>query len=199
MAHRPSKRSRHEVDDIQPNITPMMNLMVVLIPLLLSTAEFVRLGIIELNLPPAATELNEETIQDDTRQELNLAVTITNKGFYISSTFAILGGEDPNGSTIPKIADDKRSGNKIYDFDTLSEKLWEVKKSLRELSKSGQGAVYPDTNRVTITAEANILYETVIGTMDAARSIRIQGKEGDKSKERVEELFTDVSLSPGVK
>ncbi|MCK4815813.1 hypothetical protein KA005_08585, partial [bacterium] len=118
---------------------------------------------------------------------------------YISSTFAILGGEDPNGSTIPKIDDAKRRGNKIYDFDTLSEKLWDVKKKLRELSKSEQGWVYPDTNRVIITAEANILYETVIGTMDAARSIRIQGKEGDKSKERVEELFTDVSLSPGVK
>ena len=54
MPYSPSKRLRHSSEYVSANITPMMNLMVVLIPLLLASAEYVRLGIIELNLRPAA-------------------------------------------------------------------------------------------------------------------------------------------------
>ena len=87
MAYRPSKRSRAEHDGAPPNITPMMNLMVVLIPLLLTSAEFVRLGVIEINLPPAAVGTEGEMLADLPQEELkklDLSVTVTDQGFFIS-------------------------------------------------------------------------------------------------------------------
>ena len=53
MAYRPSFRRSSSQEDVETNLTPVMNLMVVLIPLLLSSAQFIKIGVIDLNLPPA--------------------------------------------------------------------------------------------------------------------------------------------------
>ena len=53
MAYKPSLRRLIEVEDMDLDIKPVMNLMVVLIPLLLAGSEFTKLAIKELNLPPA--------------------------------------------------------------------------------------------------------------------------------------------------
>jgi biopolymer transport protein ExbD len=197
MASRPSKRIRHEVEDLNPNITPMMNLMVVLIPLLLTTAEFVRLGIIEINLPPTMDESTASLLTEHTENRLNLAITITDQGFYISSTQAILSGENLAGPTIPMIQ--QTNGEFAYNYRALSEKLWEIKQRLRELIDSGTGIVYPDSNQIIITAEPNVVYQTVVKTMAAARNLTIyKENEGLRIIDRREVLFDNISLSPGI-
>ena len=55
MAFKPSMRAHNKITEIPLDIRPVMNLMVVLIPILLYSAEFVKLSIRELNLPPAST------------------------------------------------------------------------------------------------------------------------------------------------
>ena len=178
MAYRPSRRATRGFELVHTNITPMMNLMVVLIPLLLTSAEFVRLGIIELNLPPAAVgpeaEMLAELPQEDMKN-LDLTITITDRGFFISSSLAVLAGEQAGEPSISLV-------DGVYNFQALSEKLYEVK--TRAMGR------FPDANQIIIMAEPDINYQSVISTMDAARSTRING--------RLEELFPDVSLSAGI-
>lgn len=178
MAYRPSKRARHGFDLEHANITPMMNLMVVLIPLLLSSAEFVRLGVIELNLPPAAKGTEGKMLSglpQESVKKLDLAVTVTDRGFFISSSMAVLSGLKKNEPSIPLV-------NNNYDFETLTRKLYEIKQKA-----TGK---FPDTEQIVIMAEPEIDYQTLISTMDATRSIVVNGRR--------DRLFPDVSLSAGI-
>lgn len=172
MAYRPSyRRSRITIDNLEPNMTPIMNLMVVLIPLLLSSAQLIKISVIELNLPPAkgARTIEAEPPREEERK-LDLAVTITDMGFYLSSSAAIMKTEQ--GPSLPK----KNGG---YDFELLSNRLYEIKK--RVVGK------FQDSESIIIQAEPQIDYQTLVSTMDATRSIRLQGK-------RIS-LFPNVSVS----
>ena len=183
MAYRPSKRQRSNFDEAQANITPMMNLMVVLIPLLLTSAEFVKLGVIELNLPPVASGVEGQRLEQmpqESIKKLDLSVTITDQGFFISSALAVLGGRNEGEPTIPLTADGE--GQAVHDFAALSAKLFEIKQAA--------GDRFPDLEQIILLAEDAIDYQTVVSTMDAARSFR----NGDVEVS----LFPEVSLSAGV-
>jgi biopolymer transport protein ExbD len=199
MPYSPSRRLRHGSEYVSANITPMMNLMVVLIPLLLASAEYVRLGIIELNLRPAA--MGDEVLSSDYvkakrfEKKLDLAVTITDRGFYISSQFAVLSGTRTGEPSIPNIRDEKDS--LVHDYALLSEKLYEIKnKVASEINRLRNSSpynrypdlLYPDSTAIIIAAESNIAYQTVVSTMDAVHLYR---RENTFSS-----LFQDVSLSP---
>jgi biopolymer transport protein ExbD len=178
MAFKPSKRRHLEMDNTELNLTPIMNLMVVMIPILLSSTQFVRIGILELNLPPsvgAAATAGAGALPKETQRTLDLTVSITDRGFYISSALAVLPG-DAAGPTIPKNADG------AYDYEALSKKLYEVKQKAREY--------FPDTEAIVIQAEKDISYQILVSTMDAAREYKI-------GEERMP-LFPLVSLSAGV-
>jgi len=177
MALFQSRRSRHGFELDQPNMTPMMNLMVVLIPLLLTSAEFVRLGVIELNLPPAAAGPEGKELAGlpvETFQKLDLSVTITDQGFFISSALAVL-RDHAGGPTLSL-------QNGRYPFAELSETLYEVKQKAE-----GQ---YPDTEQIVLLAEPEVDYQTIVSTMDASRMFRKNGE--------LIILFPEVSLSAGI-
>lgn len=175
MAYRPSyRRTRKTDEDLQPNMTPIMNLMVVLIPLLLSSAQLIKIGVLELNLPPAKqTETTEENQSSEESPKLELAITITDNGFYISSATAILKSDD--GPSVPL-------KNGEYDYESLADKLYQIKQKAAER--------FQDNNSITIQAEPEIDYQTLISTMDASRAITIEGKRYA--------LFPNVSVSASV-
>jgi len=174
MAFRPSLRRHQKIETLEPNLIPVMNLMVVLIPLLLSSAEFVRIGMLELNLPPAVgAGVAESRMPAEVQKTLDLTITITDKGFYLSSALGIARREE--GPTIPLV-------NGEYDYQSLSEVLYEIK-------KKAVGR-FRDDERIIIAAEEDIPYQVVISTMDASRSIL---KDGNLIP-----LFPDVLLSAGV-
>ena len=178
MAYRPSFRRTHEEEPAEPNLTPIMNLMVVLIPLLLTSAEYIKIGIIELNLPPAAGPVSMENQKPaEKNRTLDLTVSITDAGFYISSSLAVLRpGEGETGPSIPV----KSEGE--YNFSELSKKLYELK-----LKADGK---FPDLENITIQAEQAVDYQTLVSTMDAARSY--------KKDRKTVLLFPEVSLSAGI-
>ncbi|MBN2013031.1 biopolymer transporter ExbD [candidate division KSB1 bacterium] len=181
MAYRPSFRRSVKDEEVEPNLTPIMNLMVVLIPLLLSSAQFIKIGVIDLNLPPAVgAKGGVADAPKEAETKLDLAVTITDQGFFISSSFAVLQGEkqgDENtGPSIPK----KEDGE--YDYDELSRQLLELKR--KAINR------FPDTEKIVIQAEPEIQYQILVGTMDAARNISVDDK--------MFTLFPDVSLSAGI-
>jgi biopolymer transport protein ExbD len=178
MAYRSLKRDRRESEWVHTNITPMLNLMVILIPLLLNSAEFVRLGVIELNLPPAAVGANGQMLEDLPLEEivhLDLTVTITDQGFFISSSMAVLGGVEEGQPSIPKV-------NGEYNFNMLSMQLYQIKQKA--------GYRFPDSDRIILMAEPEVDYQTVVSTMDASRSLLYDGE--------MIELFPEVSISAGV-
>ena len=181
MAFRPSLRSSRSFDEAKPNLFPVMNLMVVLIPLLLSTATYVRIGVIELDLPPAAGGPGEETVMPvEEERTLNLAVIITEQGFYLSSAASILRDTEGGGPSIPKIV---REGSlPEYNYQALTDTLFRIKSMVQ-----GQ---FSDSENIIIQAERQVRYQVLINTMDAARSIIRDGQRY--------QLFPRVSLSMGI-
>ncbi|MBD3346955.1 MAG: hypothetical protein GF401_18025 [Chitinivibrionales bacterium] len=209
-----SKRIKEDVDT-EPNIAPMMNLMVILIPLLLTSAEFVKIGAIELKLP--ATAKGGSGGQGDSNQpqkqvKLDLGVVVTKKGFNLfhyfkeedSSTVAAGSGKKPD---IPLLRDS-------YDFETLNRELAKIKqKALFEIIQSYHPQVnrnatllqlytvytkndfsdtpmFNDLENIKIVAEDKIKYQTVVSVMDAARGIAYP--EGKVT------MFPTVSLAGGI-
>ena len=173
MAYRPSRRQTRKASEaLEPNMTPIMNLMVVLIPLLLSSAQLIKVSVIELNLPPnsAPTQLTENNNQE----LLDLSLTITDTGFYISSAAAVLISDNGKPS-IPK-------KNGQYDYELLTKKLYEIKGKV--------GDRFEDNTSITIQAEPTIDYQTLVSTMDAARSIRLADHDVL--------LFPNASVSAGI-
>ena len=76
---------------------------------------------------------------------------MTDKGFTIAGTGGVLGDQSKNaGPTIPKLGDK-------YDYAGLTKKLSDIKQA------------FPDDNKVIISADPKIHYDTIVKVMDASR------------------------------
>lgn len=156
MAYKPSARRKSAELDMDLDIKPVMNLMVVLIPLLLAGTEFVKLSIIEINLPPQnqGGGGEEQSPDREVEKRLNLSIVITKSGFSITSPSTVLPGESDEGPTIPINDDD------TFNYVALKEKLIEVKKIVLEKA-------FKDKDSAIITASADIEYQVIIDVIDA--------------------------------
>ncbi len=178
MAFKPSLRRHHKVVSTELNLNPLLDVMTALIPLMLANAQLAKIGVIDLNLPPAVTASAGQGaagLPKETARNLDLVVTITDKGFYIASA---LSARDTAASA-PAIG---ILANGEYDFHALSQKLHEIKQKV--------GSEFADAESVVIQAESKIRYQTLVSTMDAARNHQTEGK--------IEVLFPNVALSAGI-
>jgi len=214
--YRVSARRIKEEVDTEPNIAPMMNLMVILIPLLLTSAEFVKIGGIEMKLPEAAQGSAGERGggEDKKTIKLNLGISISDEGFTLYHYFK--SASEP-GKTAPVSTDEvKAQIPKVkgkYDYNKLNAELAKVKQKalvqvlrtvksdvpettdLTSLYKTWvnnkerfEGAgVFEDLESVKIVAEEKIKYQTVVAVMDAAR--------GTKTPTGKVTMFPNVSLN----
>jgi biopolymer transport protein ExbD len=164
MAFKPSMRRSSDDVDMDLDIRPVMNLMVVLIPLLIASAEWVKLGVIEINAPPSKNVgggpgQNEEQEIKEKEMRLGLKIALTHDGITLATASAILSSDEAaedtetGGPSVPKTDEGD------YDFDKLREKLIEIKQALK-----GKG--FKDENRAVITASRDIEYQTIITLMD---------------------------------
>lgn len=162
MAYKPSMRRHHQVEPLPLDIRPVMNLMVVLIPILLYSAVFTKLSIRELNLPPAsaAGQLQKEQKPKEKEKRLFLTVLISKKGFFIGTQAAYLTGEAKKSDepAIPLTEDQQ------YNFDALQKYLLEIKQKIQ-----GQG--FADENSAIISAEKDVPYKNIIKTIDYITTI----------------------------
>ena len=153
---------RHHNDDTaELNITAFMNLMVILVPFLLITAVFSRMTILELNLPGSSNEPVEP--QDQTFQ---LEIIVRQDKIEVGDRNQGLLGVYPN------------SEEGEYDYDALSGKLSELKKS------------YPGKTDASILLESDIAYDTLVQVMDR---VRIEEEIKEESIVR-SDLFPDISI-----
>ena len=191
MAFKPSARRKKGEGYKEPDLLVVMNLMVCLIPLLLSCAEFVKLGNIELVMPETSGGGGGSGPVDpkvETQKLMTLNVLITEFGFTIQST--IRGIEpsvngDPNASISVKQTnlppEDEHYWSSKYDFKSLNDKMV----SLRKEAEAGG---YSDVGNIQITAAEGIKYQLVVFTIDAVRY------HYDKDREIDKELFPAVAL-----
>lgn len=160
MAYKPSLRRHYKPEPMSLDIRPVMNLMVVLIPLLLAGSVWTKLAIKQLNLPPksAGVGTGETEKPIELEKRLGLNVIISKQGFYVGTRSGFLQSEEgkrEQGSepSVPLKADGS------LDYENLQSKLIEIKNRIAVTD-------FADKNAVLLTAEASIPYKYLIKTMD---------------------------------
>lgn len=187
MAFKPSARKKQDNDYKEPDMLVIMNLMVCLIPLLLSCAEFVKMGTIEINLPTdSGGGGGGSSASLEKAKKLDLKVLITEAGFTIQSNLRGIEKGPVDNASIPVKPGSydlmvPGSYREHFPFEELNEKLVAMKKEI-----AGQG--YTDETNVQITAGNNVPYQVLVKTMDKVKA------KYDKNKEVVEVLFPNISL-----
>jgi len=124
------------------DVTAFINLIVVLVPFLLSTAVFTRLSVLDLSLPAQSTGVLERLSAD----KLNLEIVIRAEAIEVGDR---IGGLI---QTIPKAP----SGH--YDIAMLATLARAIKEK------------FPDKTDVTVLPEPNIPYDVLVQVMDALRA-----------------------------
>jgi biopolymer transport protein ExbD len=122
-------------------ITAFLNLIVVLVPFLLSTAVFTRLSVLDLSLPAQSSGVE----QLKNTENLQLEVVIRPDALEVGDRIGGLIERVPHTAKGP-------------DVRRLGEILTVVKKQ------------FPDKAEATVLAEPNTSYETLVRVMDAMRS-----------------------------
>jgi biopolymer transport protein ExbD len=180
MAYKPSMRRSGEGLELELDIKPVMNLMVVLIPLLLAGVEYVKLSIIEIDLPPtqagAGNGEEEQNPEQEREQRLGLKIAITRDGFTIATASAVMSDESGEGPTVPLNAEND------FDYDTLKEKLIDIKKLLIDKKYD-----FKDRDTAVITAGREIEYQIIINVLDT-----IQKYTDDEGN--IQPLFPQVNF-----
>lgn len=178
MAYKPSMRRSGVSLEMELNITPVMNLMVVLIPLLLLGVEMVKLSIVEIDLPPASAGAgkgaNEQNPEKEKEKKLGLKIAILSNGISLATASAVMSGEQGDGPTVPIQTDGEQN------LDLLKEKLVELKKAIADKG-------FKDQNTAIITAGKDIEYQVIIHILDV-----IQSYEDDSGD--IQPLFPQVNF-----
>jgi len=131
------RRLRKRVAELE--VTAFINLVVVLVPFLLSTAVFTRLSVLELTLPAQSSSVEQLKVED-----LKLEIVLRPDTLDVG---------DRIGGLIQKIP----SVQGRYDTATLSSLLQQIK------------GKFPDTTAATVLAQPETSYETLVQVMDAVR------------------------------
>jgi biopolymer transport protein ExbD len=135
--HRRAKMASTDID-----LTPYMNLLVVLAPFLLITAVFTRLAVLEIYLPPpASAELMSKMPSPE--EQLVLTISITEKGLVVA-----------NGTKIISLVQTTPKG---HDLQTLSSVLQQIK------------ARFPGVDNAIILSKPDIPYDELVQVIDTAR------------------------------
>ncbi len=121
-------------------ITAFINLIVVLVPFLLSTAVFTRLSVIDLSLPAKSSGAAEQLKADN----LQLEIVIRPDALEVG---------DRIGGLIQRIP----MAGSAHDTRALQALMVQLK------------ARFPDKAEATVLAEPNTAYDTLVQVMDAVR------------------------------
>ena len=122
-------------------ITAFINLIVVLVPFLLSTAVFTRMAVIDLSLPAQSTGALEKLQGDDLKLEVVIRPDVLEVGDRIGGLI----------QRLPATA----AGPDVRALQALVQQL---------------KTRFPDKTEATVLAEPNTPYDTLVQVMDAVRA-----------------------------
>ena len=152
-------------DDSDIDVTPFMNLMIVLVPVLLLSMTFAKVTVLELNLPELT---GGKAAATNSQSKLEVAVNPGDISVYFPESTLI--------KSIPATSDE--NGNMQHDFVTLS-------LVLRALKEQHQ-----DKKDVVIRLNKDTDYQNLVKTMDTVKSF----KTVHITSVVTVELFPEISL-----
>ncbi|MBL8318606.1 MAG: biopolymer transporter ExbD [Burkholderiaceae bacterium] len=135
------RRLRKEVAALE--VTAFINLIIVLVPFLLSTAVFTRLAVVDMALPAQSQNKLEQLKGND----LKLEVVIRKDALEVG---------DRIGGLIQRI----ENKDSHHDVKALGALMMQIKQR------------FPDTKAATILSEPDTTYDALVHVMDAVRSGR---------------------------
>jgi biopolymer transport protein ExbD len=180
------------------NLIPYLDIVTNVIMFMLATTSFAAaLGDINVSAPTNSTAVSSPTDVPPPKNDLNLTVNISEKGFTIAASGAVLhqgfafdgAGNitEPPGQLLPTIP---KKSDGTFDYDLLAKKMKEIKATPTAAGET----------KVIINANPNIIYENVVATLDACRgklTPKVDPEHAGKFLESYEG-FGDVLLSAGV-
>ena len=140
------RRHRRQREPGELDITAFMNLMVVLVPFLLTTAVYSRLAVLEMNLPSPSTESS-----DAEEARLNLELVLRARGLEVA---------DRGRGLIRRFEED---GQGNLDLAAVSALLAEIK------------ARHPEVRDATVLLEPEVRYQRLVDVMDTLRVAHADG------------------------
>lgn len=150
ILRKPHRISREEDD---PDMVPVMNLFLVLIPFLLMSASFYHLKAINTSVPVLSQ--HSEDMEEEVKNEIKLTVIVEIKDKQIN--VSALSGEVEVAMLKGLERTIDRADNDEQTMKALSDCLEKMK------------AGFPASDTVIIIPEETVVYETIIQTMDVAR------------------------------
>jgi biopolymer transport protein ExbD len=175
----PPRRKMHtgQVQDADVELTPLMCLFMILVPLLLVTAVFERVTALKVNLPQSST-LEETEKPKEPTGVVELQVLLQEGGLSVLGTLS----HDPSGKE-KEIYEDFRYdiplANGEYDLPKLQEILKDIKQR------------YPKHEEVVLLVEDRVSYDAIVQCMDTCRE-EFFLEDGEKKRNPI---FPSVVLS----
>ncbi len=178
------------------NIIPYLDIVMNIIMFMLATTSFAAaLGDINITQPTTSNSVSAGSPDDQPKNELNLTISISDKGFTIAASGAVLyqgfgfdkdGNLTGTGTELPTIP--KKGAE--FDYDLLHTKMLEIKNS----------PVAKNETKLIVNANGNIQYEVVVQALDACRGAQVQRPDPADPGKLIEgfEGFPDVILSAGI-
>jgi biopolymer transport protein ExbD len=163
------RRLRKQVAELE--VTAFINLIVVLVPFLLSTAVFTRLAVMDLSLPAQSSGGAEQLKENN----LKLEVVIRPDAIEVG---------DRIGGLIERIP----NTDKGYDLKALS--------SIIQMLKGK----FPNQTDATVLAQPNTSYDVLVQVMDAVRESQVvQGPKVTRTELFPDISIGDAPISQGGK
>lgn len=193
-------RNRRSSDDGNQdiNLAPFMNMVVILIPLLLLSVVFVKVGVINITAPKLSTGPPSQEQPDPEEQPLNLTIAVNPKGFRIAATGATLPELQGCPTPGPTICLEDQDADVAERFDRARELFQkgqtdEGEKALDEALSAYNfpelynqlvkiKKEYPDETVVNLSADPDVPYAAIVRVMDVAR-YKLKKDSYDKNSE----------------
>ena len=161
------------------NIVPYLDIVVNLVMfMLLSMTGLISLGVLNVSAPKISEGAGAGQTQQEEKPKLLLTVAVGKQGFYIAGAGGVLGKDTDSADTSRPPTIPLKDGK--YDYAGLTEQMKVIKSQ------------FPNETQVILSADADVIYEVLVQTMDACREY--SAKTADGGSER-KPLFFDVSLS----
>lgn len=157
--------------EAEPNLIPVMNLFVAMIPFLLLAVAFFHVGVIPTTLP---THTEDSSDIAPSRNAVTVSIVMNDQGFSLSAMSTALSDEE-----LARLAREipKREGH--YDHDALREALQDIKRRFQE------------SDTIILLPAETVPFEDVVHAMDTARELIVR----ENGRERRIPLFPVVVLS----
>jgi len=186
------RKRRLKREAVHLEVTAFINLIVVLVPFLLSTAVFTRLSVMDLALPAPSAGGPLDRIKAG---ELQLEVVIRKDGFEVGDRIGGLiqridranpapanatGAPGAAASAVPATPQTLADGRVA--LKTLNALMVQIKQR------------FPDKTEVSVLAEPETSYDQLVQVMDAVRAAPSSRIENGSAKVVMAELFPDIAV-----